>query len=343
MRALRLPDICSVPVVVRALVAAAAVTALFAAAPAAHSEEILVGQYMSGFNGFPYAVAFAKGFFKEAGVDVTAIRSTSGGGANVRELVAGNLFYSEGTVTEAVPAIQQGADIKIISQNTNNLAGMVWVVMPDSPIKSAKDLKGKKLGFTSPGSVSQALELYMLKKLNLGANDVTMVATGGFGPGLTLLEHGGIDVMVLAEPLFTDSKGKYRAVISAEDNLIPAFANGVGLTTGKAAKERPQAIRAVLAARAKAIEFMVAHRAEAAQLISSQTGAQRESVEAVLNELIDHGTVEGVPVYSPGTFNIRSISNIVDIARLSGSIKGDVTVESMIDDSFLPEGLKGRR
>ena len=54
-------------------------------------------------------------------------------------------------------AIQQGADLKIISDNVLTVAEFVWAVKPDSPIKSIKDFKGKKIGYTNPRSTSQAL------------------------------------------------------------------------------------------------------------------------------------------------------------------------------------------
>ena len=39
----------------------------------------------------PYAVAMAKGFFKQQGADITGILSSDGGGTTVRTLLGGNL------------------------------------------------------------------------------------------------------------------------------------------------------------------------------------------------------------------------------------------------------------
>jgi len=43
----------------------------------------------------PYAVALAKGFFKETGADVSGVIGSNGGGADVRNLLAGQLAYAE--------------------------------------------------------------------------------------------------------------------------------------------------------------------------------------------------------------------------------------------------------
>src|SRR3546814_4825752 len=71
------------------------------------------------------------------------------------------------------------------------VAEFYWIVMPDSPIKTVEDLKGKRLGFTNPKSTSQALDFLLLKQLGLTQDDVSMVKTGGFGPMLVALQEGG--------------------------------------------------------------------------------------------------------------------------------------------------------
>ena len=100
----------------------------------ASAEEIVVSNYGIAANGMPYAVAMAKGFFKEEGVDVSGILSSSGGGTTVRNLMTGHLSYGEIDLAGTVAAIQQGADLKIISDNVLTVAEFVWAVKPDSPI-----------------------------------------------------------------------------------------------------------------------------------------------------------------------------------------------------------------
>ena len=51
---------------------------------AAPAEEIVVSNYGVTTNGMPFAIAMAKGFFKQQGADVTGILSSDGGGTTVR-------------------------------------------------------------------------------------------------------------------------------------------------------------------------------------------------------------------------------------------------------------------
>ena len=60
----------------------------------------------------------------------------------------------------------------------------VWAVKPDSPIKSIKDFKGRKIAYTNPKSTSQALANLLLDLGGYKAGEVELVKTGGFGEGV---------------------------------------------------------------------------------------------------------------------------------------------------------------
>src|SRR5436305_14579584 len=107
----------------------------FALAPfAAAADEIVVSNYGVTTNGMPFAVALAKGFFKQQGADVTGILSPDGGGTTVRTMLGGNTAYGEINPIATVIAIQQGAALKIVSDNVQTVAELFWAVKPVSPI-----------------------------------------------------------------------------------------------------------------------------------------------------------------------------------------------------------------
>ena len=74
------------------------------------------------------------------------------------------------------------------------VAEFVWAVKPESPIKSIKDFKGKKIGYTNPRSTSQALARMLLQQAGYSEADAELVKTGGFGEGIAALDSGQIDV-----------------------------------------------------------------------------------------------------------------------------------------------------
>jgi hypothetical protein len=77
-----------------------------------------------------------------------------------------------------VSAILAGADLKIISDNVLTVAEFVWAVKPESSIKTVKDFKGKKIGYTNPRSTSQALARMLLQAGGYTEADAELVKTG---------------------------------------------------------------------------------------------------------------------------------------------------------------------
>ena len=173
----------------------------------------------------PYAVALAKGFFKQNGADVTGILTSEGGGTTVRTLLGGNLAYGEINPPAAVIAMQQGADLKIISDNVQTVAEFVWAV-PKSPIQTAQRPQGQEdrlhqpaldqPGAGDPGAGSPGLK----------PTDAELVKTGGFGEGIVALDLGAVDITPIPEPLWSQHKEKYRAVVRASDTAAAARQRG---------------------------------------------------------------------------------------------------------------------
>jgi NitT/TauT family transport system substrate-binding protein len=306
---------------------------------AAQAEEIVVSNYGVTTNGMPFAVALAKGFFKQQGADVTGILSSDGGGTTVRTLLGGNLAYGEINPTATVIAIQQGADLKIVSDNVQTVAEFIWAVKPDSAIKTAADLKGKKIGYTNPRSTSQALAILVLEKAGLKPNDAELVKTGGFGEGIVALDLGAVDITPIPEPLWSQHQAKYRAVVRASE-LLPPLDNVVGVTTGKAAAARGDFIRAVIRARRQAVDFMYANPDESGDIIAKVYNLTPEVARSALKNLLGSHEKSGVRYWSGGEINLKAMNEMMRAQKIVGALKDDPDWSRIIDESFLPEDLK---
>jgi NitT/TauT family transport system substrate-binding protein len=319
----------------RAVVAALAVTAF--AVTAAHSEDIAVGNYGSSANGMPFGIALAKGYFKEEGANVTGIISSGGGGTSVRNAMAG-VAYGEANPGAIAVAIQSGADLKIVSDNVLTIAEFAWLVKKDSPIKTIKDLKGKKIGYTNPRSTSQALDILMLAKAGFKPEDAELVKTGGFGPMVAALELGQIDVAPVTEPLWSQNKDKYRVLITGAEAL-PPLDNVVGVVTAEAAKTRGDFIRAVIRARRRAIAFMKANPDEAGEILSKPFNITPEVAASAVRNLTTSLT-EGVPYWGDGDIHLEGMKRIIEVQKSVGALSGDIDLSKVVDTQFLPDDLK---
>jgi NitT/TauT family transport system substrate-binding protein len=241
-----------------------------------------------------------------------------------------------------VSAVQGGADLKIISGNVHTVAEFVWVAMPKSPVNSLKDLKGRKLGYTNPRSTSQALAILLMETQKLKEGEVELVRTGGFGAGLTMLEIGGVDVVPVAEPLWSKNQGKYKLIAAAPD-ILPALSNVVGVTTGEAAKSKGDFIRGVIRARRKAVEYMYSNPKESAVIIAKAYSLEVPVAEATVRNLLASEKKGGIPYWGPGDIRIDTMDNMIRAQTIVGAMKGEADWSKLIDESFLPDDLKTRK
>lgn len=318
---------------------AAAFAALVIAIPgASRAEQIAVGNFGVSANGMPYAVALEMGMFKAEGADVTGIITSAGGGTSLRNMLAGGVPFGEVNPGVVISAIQQGADLKIISDNVLTVAEFVWAVKPDSPIKSIKDFKGAKIGYTNPRSTSQGLAMLLIKEAGLQPADAELVRTGGFGEGVAALDTGLVTVAPLAEPLWSKFKGKYRAVAIASETL-PPLDNVIGVSTPNMMAEKASFIRAVIRARRKAVEFMTAKPDEAAVPVAKHYNIDLEVAKSAIRFLTQSKT-NGIPYWGTGQIHLAGMKRMIEVQRMVGAIQGEVDYKAIIDTQFLPEDIR---
>jgi len=305
----------------------------------AGAEEIAVGNYGVSANGMPFGVALVKGYFKEEGLNITGLISSAGGGTSLRNMLAGGgVPYGEVNPGVVVSAILAGADLKIVSDNVLTVAEFVWAVKPDSPIKSIKDFKGKKIGYTNPRSTSQALARMLLQAGGYTEADAELVKTGGFGEGIAALDSGQIDIAPITEPLWSKLKGKYRAVVVAND-VLPPLDNVVGVATVEMMEKRGDFIRAVIRARRKAVIFMKEHPDEAAEIVAKQYNLDLDVAKSAVRNLTT-ATTKGVPYWGEGEIHLEGLKRMIEAQRSVGAITGDVDYSKIIDTRFLPKDLQ---
>jgi NitT/TauT family transport system substrate-binding protein len=309
---------------------------------AASAEEIGVANFGTASNGMPWAVALEKGFFKDEGVDITGIVSSLGGGPDLRVLLGGQLPYAEAGLSAVANANQGGADLLVVSTNADTVADGAWVTTKDSPVNSVADLKGRRLGFTNPGSTTQALAYWMVDNAGIDQKDVEFIATGSLGAALTALENDGIDVSPMWQPVFTMDNSRYKVVARGSD-LFPPISNTIGVVSREVAEARPDVVRGIIAARRKAVEFMHENPHESAQLIAKHYNLPPEVIETVIVDLMQNGTVDGVPYWGPGNIQYVSLKNLVHAMTLIGAFQGEIDWDTLVDESYLPEDLRSKK
>jgi len=299
----------------------------------ARASEIAVSQYGRVTATLPWAVAIEKGYFKDEGIDINQIISGKGGGTTLRNMLASDLPYGEVATSAALAAQRSGIDVVIVNTASDHIGEIALVANPKSSIHKVQDLKDKKVGFTNPKSTSELLDRLALKAAGM-AGKAQLVATGGFGGGLTLLDTGGIDAAPLIDPILTLKPDKYRVIFHFAD-LIPRMTWLVGITTRRFAKEHPDTVRKLIKIHQRGVDFIYSHRDEAMRIYAK---VWQQDPKAVATYFPKYFGYKGE--WSPGGFDKEALSKMSEGLQLTGEVKGPVNWKDAIDQQFLPKDLQ---
>ena len=313
--------------------AATALGALFLAS-AAKAETISVTHWGDAFYGAPYAVAMEKGFFKQNGVDVTGVLTSAGGGTSVRNTLAGDLPYGEVALSAAIEAINNGVPLKIIGSGAKSVADILWMTKKGSPITKFEDLVGKKVAFTSPGSVTNMLILMAMKAKGLKPDAFKLVPAGGIGANVSAVLNGAVDAGMSSEPIWTEQNDKLQVVFWSKDILPPDMMQTVAVTTADYTHEGAAKLRGILAGRRMGVDYIKAHPDEAAEIEARVLNGNPETYKKVFRHFLEIG------YWSDGRIDIPAMNLMVEGLQIVGKQNGPVDWPKLLDASFLPADLQ---
>ena len=301
----------------------------------ARAETITVTHWGGQFYGVPYAVAMEKGFFKKNGVDVTGILTAAGGGTAVRNTLAGGIPFGEVSLAAAVQAINSGQKLIIIGAGSWSVADQMWLVKKDSTLKTIKDLAGKQIAYTAPGSVSNMLILMALKANGMTPQQVKLVPAGDLGANISAVGSGAVDAGFSDELIFAQNKELVRPLFMVRDVLDPRMMQTVMITTAEYAKAHADIIKGLVNARREGLAYTLDHPDEAADITAKaynnlHTDLFRDHIRELIKE--NH--------WSDGRLDYPAMNHMVEGLQITGQIKGDVDWPKYVDTSYLPADLR---
>jgi len=270
----------------RLLKAAAATAALGAVgvpaiAPAQAGPKFRIG-YWPIAAGLPFYAAVEKGFFKEAGLNVEAIRF-AGAQQIMEAMLSGRCDGSAngtGSANLAIGEIAAPGTFKIFASNPSNVDNVLdqFLVPAASPVKSIAELKGKRVA-SGPGIQNVTLARTVLERA--GATGVTVIELP-IGQHVASLAAGQVDAVYTLEPTGTIGRlsGATRIVESGViaryvlgDPKAPWFGGSASLTA-EIVKKHPAEARQFVAAYAKGIALVRGNPEEARQYLKGYTAIE---------------------------------------------------------------------
>jgi NitT/TauT family transport system substrate-binding protein len=299
----------------------------------ARAETITVTHWGSAFYGAPYAVAMAKGLFKKHGVDITGILTSAGGGTSVRNTLAGDLPYGEVALPAAILAINSGQPLKIISGGVESIADILWITQKDSSINSIKDVVGKKVSFTSPGSVTNMLILMCLNAANIDRKSVTLLPAGDIGANLSAVLNKAVDTGMTGEPIWSENKDKVKPAFWTKDCFPPEMTQTVAITTTDYAQTGGDKLRAIIAARREGVEYIIKNPDESADIVAKAYNGDPKLYREVIKHFVE------INYFGDGRLSYKGMDRMAEGMQLVGTLKAPPDWKKIVDTSFLPKDL----
>ncbi len=252
-------------------------------------------------------VAKEKGLFEKEGLrpEITIYR----GGGETFEAIAAN---SADLGTVAVPLVatsrKRGVLVKIIGGSGDEWSGWILGVKTASPIKSPKELDGKKVGITSAGSGTDTLALWAQAEHKATFQRVP-VGGGGLVPNLL---NDNLAAAVIYSPLSYQvvSEGKVRVLVDFATAMPPNLIGGWAATE-KNLNERRPFIQKGLNALYGALEYMRNNPDYAIKTIASNNELPMEIAKMEYEKTF-------LRLSRDGTITPASVEKAMELAAASG-------------------------
>jgi NitT/TauT family transport system substrate-binding protein len=287
--------------------------------------------YIPNVQFAPLYVAIDKGFYREAGLDVSIDYS----------------MENDNTVLTATNELQfavvSGEQVLLArAQQMPVVYVMAWyqkypvgiVAKSSSGITSLADLRGKKLGLPGLYGASYIGAVAMLDAAGLKESDLTLDSIGYNQVEVLMTDKDDAVVIYTAnEPNQLRALGEEIVEFRASDS-VELVANGI-ITNEKTLKENPELVRALVTATLKGIDYTIQHPDEAFEIskkyVENLAQADQEVQMQVLRSSIELWRADRLGYSDPLAWE-----NMQRILLQMGLLKTELDLNAAFDNSFIP-------
>ncbi len=169
----------------------------------------------------PTILARQLGYYEEAGLTVDLV-DFKGGSTALTAVLGGSADVVSGYYDHTVELAAKDKPMTSIIIY-DNLPGEVLVVSPKSAdVKSIKDLAGKQVGVSAPGSSTDFYLKYMLRKNGVDPAKVPVVGIGLGSASIAAMEQGQVQAAVMLDPAVTQMQARHKDLVILSDTRTEA-------------------------------------------------------------------------------------------------------------------------
>lgn len=300
------------------------------AASGATAETLRVGKAgRDAFSFVPADIGAQTGLFKQHGIDVTI--SSFGGDARVQQaMTADGIDIGLGS-GPGLAFVAKGSPVKGIAAMADSPLTFALVVRNDDSIKTLDDLKGKKVGVSTVGSVTGWLVGETARQRGWGYEGMELTPVGDDASRVAAVKTKSIDgaVVNLAVAFNFVQRGDGRVLLLFGD-LLKDFHVHVIFATDKAIATRPEALRKFLAGWFETIAFMRKEKAKTIEIARQVMDTDEPTTARIYDAMMPMFNDDGR--FKPKALAVLSRS-YVDMKTLPA----EPDMRKLINESFLPK------
>ncbi|WP_210483545.1 ABC transporter substrate-binding protein [Microvirga antarctica] len=212
-----------------------------------------------------FNVARTKGFIEKQGVDLEVIDFGSGS-KGVQAFVGGDVDLVAATFEHAIRLRSKGINVKSVASMSKAPGVVLAVTKAFAPnYKSVRDLVGKNVGVSAPGSATHSFLNLFLAKSGIKPDQVGVIGIGNTAGALAAIRTGSeIQAIVNYDPVITmlEQSGDVTAAIDLRDAAATREALGTDFTFlnllahDTYINKNPKAVQAVVSGLVEALRWI---------------------------------------------------------------------------------------
>jgi NitT/TauT family transport system substrate-binding protein len=281
--------------------------------------EITVGA-MPVADDAPLQIAVQQGLFKAEGLNVK-LQTIAGGVEAIPKLKSGALDISFSSFFSFLGANAAGAlDVRFVAEGFQSAPGThTLLVAKDSPIRTAKDLAGKKVAVNTKRNIASLLVRAALEPSGVKLDDDKNFVAMPFPAMETALKNKSVDAVQAVEPFVTQLQQSIGARVLVDLSQGPTAdfpIAGYATTTGFATKN-PKTVAAFQRALAKAQTMATDHKT-VQSILPSYT-----QITPQVAATLSYGSY-------PSTLSATRLQRVADIMQQYGYLNTKIDIKTLL-------------
>lgn len=321
--------------------------AAFLCAPAAAVEKIKIG-LVAAVSDAPFLIAEARGYYKDAGVEVEAIHFDSAA-RQMAPLATGDLDVGSGAISAGLfNAASRKIDLKIVADRSRMAPGYRFMTLmmrkkliDAGKFKSYADLKGMKIALAAPGIGPATMLNAAAVKGGLKFADVEKIYIG-YPQQVGAFHNDAVDGSIMIEPFATAIANAGEGVrFSTTEDFFPGaqialvyygekFASGKSAAAGAFMKAYIRATRDYNDAIVNGKFGDDANARGIVAMLVKSLGMSEANIRGGFMHAVD-------PDARP---NVESIKRDIEFFRANGDLAAEVALDKIVDASFIDAAVK---